>query len=76
MTALRKAREIIGALMHLLHERCLGINQPAAPKHPMNFGSDCCRLQHMLKHGLDPNAVKHPVFKRQLVGIGHQGGVR
>ena len=75
MAALRKAREIVGALMHLLHERCLGINQTPASQHPMNFINDGCRLQHMFEHGLDPNAVEHPVFKRKPVGIGDQGGV-
>ena len=41
----------------------------------MNFVNDGCRLQHMFEYGLDPNAIEHPVFKRKLVGIGHQGGV-
>ena len=76
MTALRETREVVGSLMHLLHERRLCIDQPFRPEHAMQFGNDSCRFQHMFQHSLHPDAVEHAVVERQPVAVGHQHGVR
>ena len=64
---MRKAREIIRAFVNLLHERRFRIDQSAAPKYPMDFTDDRSRLQDVLEHRLDPDAVEDEEYLSALL---------
>lgn len=65
--------------MHLLHERGLGVDQPPGGEHAMHLGHNDRRIEHVLQHRLDDDAVEHPILEGKAVPVGHQldvpGGV-
>ena len=61
--------------MNRLHEGDFGINDAARLEHAINLSDDATRLNHMLQHGLDPNAVDRGVGQRNVVGVGDEVGI-
>ena len=58
MAGLGKASEVIGSLVHLLHEGCLCIDKPVHLEDTVQFCDHDMRLKHMLQDRLDPGAIE------------------
>ena len=72
MAALGKSREIVSALMDLLHERGFGINQPSGLQHPPDFVGYSLRLQDVFEHSLHHDPVEVAIDDRNIVRIGDE----
>src|SRR5579859_3556499 len=76
MPAQRKAREIIGAFVHLLHERNLRIHQAAALQNSIYFRRDHVRFEYVLEHRLNPHAMERFRTKWKVMSIDNRTGER
>jgi len=57
-------RDVVSALVDLLHERCLSVHQPFGLQYPMDLRNNLLRIYHVLENGL-----------RQRAGqVGYRGG--
>ena len=65
-----EACEIVGALVHRLQERRLGVDKAAVDEHAGDLGDDALGRHHMLQHRLDPDAVEARVGEGQAVAVG------
>ena len=71
MPTYRVSGEVIGAFMHLLHERCVCIDQTAWLEYAVNLRHNNGRVKHMFQNRLNPHTVEALVDKGKLVSIGH-----
>ncbi len=69
MTDHREARDVVGALVDLLHKWGLRVDQSIRLKHTTNFRNNLLRVHHVLKDSLRHDCVEAHVSERQLVGI-------
>ena len=64
-----KARNVVGALVDLLHKWCLRIHESSGLEHPIYLCNDLLRIYHVLENRLSHNGIKASVGERELVGV-------
>ena len=74
MSARGEACEVVGARVHLLHERRLGIHKPLIGKNSMNLCDDLCRSQHVLQNRLYDHRIDTAGRQRNGMGVSDQLG--
>ena len=63
-------------LVHLLHERSLGVNHAVRLEHAHDLGNAPCRVGHVFVDRLRDHAIERVVFERNIVGVENHGRSR
>src|SRR6202158_1926854 len=76
MSQISKARKVISAHVHLLHERRFGVDDPSRLEHSVELVDAAIGVEHMLQSGLDEGSVERRVREREVMPVANQGGAR
>jgi glycosyltransferase involved in cell wall biosynthesis len=74
MPARGEAGEVVGAGMHLLHERGLGVDQAVLGQDPVDLVDHASGVEDVLEDGLHDDRVHAAGGERDVVGVGDQLG--
>ena len=74
MAAVGEPGEVVGALVDLLEERRVRVDDAAGAEHAVDLVRDDGRLQHVLQHRLDDDAVDAAVRERDRVTVADELG--
>ena len=76
MARQRVTGEVVRALVDLLHERDLGVHQPAGPQDAVHLGHDPRRVGDVLQDRLADDRVERGVGEREVVRVADERGAR